>query len=327
MVYQDKIDRVREVISDHNSNVGKEDQVDFEKFLSCLKKAGGTTESTLSECTWEDLEDCGLPKLLAKRVASVFRSSDNQEVKVVSAKKADKMSLAELVTSFDPEDVSSPVARRLKEISNDQPFIVYKNGRIVDITETLTLISDIKAGFPAITEITTSDGDVKKVYKIGQLPSNLVDENPLYPGLPLRRDVCSQTGKSWTNISISTRQLVRVIYDVVYKGRINIDIAHNLIQQASSSNAEKELKLKYRQAAIEFDRLKEHDSLPKLKMTLGQGGGVSKKSESSSASLAVEVSKILDGKKVAWVKTFPGHYNYRCNKPGDDHNYYCDNTV
>lgn len=324
MVYQDKIDRVRELISDHNSNVEKENQVDFEKFLSNLKKSGGTTEHTIAECTWEDLEDCGLPKLLAKRVASVFRSSD-QEVKVVSAKKADKMSLAELVTSFDPEDSSSPVARRLKEISNDQPFVVYKNGRIVDITETLTLLTDLKAGFPAITEITTADGDIKKVYKIGQLPSNLVDENPLYPGLPLRRDVCCKTGRSWSSVPISTRQLIRVIYNVIYKGRIDIDIANNLIQQAISSNSEKELRLKYRQAAIEFDKLKEQDSLPKLKMTLGQSGGAPKKSDSptSLGDLAGEAKKILSGKKVTWVKTFPGHYNYRCNNPGDN-NHRCE---
>src|ERR1019366_3150514 len=49
--------------------------IDPEHFVDKLVLYGAAAEEMLKFCTWEDLENCGLPRLLAKKVAKVFRAS------------------------------------------------------------------------------------------------------------------------------------------------------------------------------------------------------------------------------------------------------------
>lgn len=49
--------------------------IDSEKFIEKLVLYGGVADELLRQCTWEDLENCGLPRLLARKVAAVFRKN------------------------------------------------------------------------------------------------------------------------------------------------------------------------------------------------------------------------------------------------------------
>jgi len=49
--------------------------IDSEKFIEKLTLYGGVADELLRQCTWEDLENCGLPRLLSRSVARVFRSN------------------------------------------------------------------------------------------------------------------------------------------------------------------------------------------------------------------------------------------------------------
>lgn len=274
MSYNDKVESARTILIEHNTNIGEgeEGKVDIDKFFSKLKASGGTTESSLSECTWEDLEDCGLPKILARKIANLFRrkeTSVSTTTEYLSPKKADRLPLGEMVAYLDPEDATNAVARRIKEVVGQNPFMVFKNGRILDVENTKKLLLDIKAGYPPVSVIKV-DGEIKKVYKLGELPDNFAEENPLYPGRPLRNGECDQTGRSWTGVPLSVRQLVRLVLLVVYKNKEDFDVVHNLIQLAVSPDAEKVIRDRYRQAAMEYDKLAELGNLPNLKVKLGK---------------------------------------------------------
>lgn len=239
MSYIDKLESARTLLLEHNTNLGEgeEGKVDIDKFFSKLKAAGGTTESSLSECTWEDLEDCGLPKILARKIANLFRkkefANNNSSAEYIGPKKVERMALGDIVAHFDPEDISNAVARRLKEVVGSNPFIVFKSGRMVDVDTTKKLLLELKAGYPPVTTVKV-DGEIKKVYKLGELPENYAEENPLYPGRPLRNGECDQTGRSWTGVPMSVRQLLRLVLNMEYRKGLTIDNTHNLIQLAVS---------------------------------------------------------------------------------------------
>lgn len=79
MSYENKIQAAREAISSHNLMAGSEAQVNGEEFFTKLQSHGGTTEAALRRCSWEDLMRWGLPELLAKVVADIFRSREPLE--------------------------------------------------------------------------------------------------------------------------------------------------------------------------------------------------------------------------------------------------------
>lgn len=51
-------------------------QIDVNSFVARIKGYGGTTSELLCQFTWEDLEDCGLSRLMARKVSEVFRADE-----------------------------------------------------------------------------------------------------------------------------------------------------------------------------------------------------------------------------------------------------------
>lgn len=193
------------------------------------------------------------------------------------------MSLEQLISVFDPEDTDSAVGKRLSSISKGQKFIVYSDGRAIDVPNTLKLLQEIKRGFNGREDLDV-DGTIKKVYRIGDLPDNYVDENPLYRDRPLRPDgTCDQLGRSWEGINQEIRQFIRVAMDIGAL-QINHEIAHTIFDMALEPTALTKLKQRYRTAAVTFEDLKKTNKLPSLKILLNRksGGGLS------------------DGKKIEW---------------------------
>lgn len=301
MSYNDRINAALQSLEQHNEAVGGEGKPGFinsEAFINCLKVSGGTSEERLSALSHEDILACMpghmvggtevKPRVLAKDIASIFRSNQvkAEEKRPISTKKADKMTPRELVESFDPEDYANSVGERLSTISRGEPFVVYLEGRMVDVETTFKLLMEIKGGFPGRNDVDVA-GNIKKVYKIGDLPENYADENPLYRDRPLRPDgTCDQTGRSWEGVDLAIRQLIRVAMDL---GELKVthETAHDIMDMALEAGALKNLRTRYRKSAVKFDELAKTGDLPKLKIALG-------------VSEEGDTTNFPEGKKVAW---------------------------
>ena len=278
MLYEKMWEAALAVIKTHNTAVGvgadntpNQGFVDPQQFKTCITVMGGMDAQSLNGISYEQILPClpnvqtpnGTikPMVLAQRIAQTWRQMykaeggpvTDDEKRPVSCKKADRMTPRELVESFDPTEDSSPVARRLAAMSKGEPFIVFESGRKVDVETTLKLLLEIKDSGMKGRPNYEVGGKIKRTYKVGQLPNNEVDENPLYPGRPLRPDgTCDQTQRSWEGVPLEFRQLV---YMAVGTGElvVTLENAHNILDIVLGTNAEKTLRQRYRQAAMQFD--------------------------------------------------------------------------
>lgn len=282
-MYEEKITSAITLIAEHNEAIGKDKDgnpnpgwVDPEEFTTCLKASGGTSEERLKGFSYENILTC-LPKfktpsgqevsplVVAKEIAKIFRGNETVEHRPVSRRRTERMTLRELVENFDPEEHTSAIAKRLYEISNGQAFIVFESGRVVDVETTMKLILEIKQGHKGRADIKVND-KIKRVHKIGQLPDNYADENPLYPQRPLRPDgTCDQTGRSWEGVPLEIMQLVRLAI-TTGELKVNLETAHNTLDMAMGEGAEEKLRNRYRKASVLFDE--KPDDRPKLKISL-----------------------------------------------------------
>ena len=296
MNYDEIFTSVIALIAEHNSNLPEKAQkINSAEFIDNIKIAGGTSVERLATMTHEDIIDCivperfrvanvpvpkiPVPRILAKAIAGIFRNKESKELVVkeeatpfVSVKKAEKMTLKELVEYFNPFDGQNAVYNQLVSRSKGEAFIVYNDDRTVNVGVTLLLLSEIQSGYNGRADINV-DNVVKKVYKITEIPDVYVDENPLYRNRPLRPDgTCDQTGRSWQGVPTNIRQLVRLAMD--HDG-LNVDIstAHNVMDIVMNPNAFTILITRYRKAAIKFTELAGVGNLPKLKILLGGSEG------------------------------------------------------
>lgn len=280
MTVETKFAAVRSLLDEHNKIVGegKPGFVDVELFFNQLKASGATTEDRLKGLSYEDIVEClpvfnGIkPKILAKDIAKIFRGRETEVESApnyVSPKKAERMTRKELVDCFDPENLSSSVAKILATLAKNEPFIVFESGRTVDRASTLILLEEIVKNYKGRTNYSVG-GEIKQVYRLGELPDNYADENPIYKGRPLRPDgTCDQTGRSWLGIPHVVQQLVQVIVEVVYKNNVTLDQAHALTDMAVGANASETLGNRYREAALEFSKRLRDGKLSLLKIALG----------------------------------------------------------
>jgi hypothetical protein len=288
MSLQEKYDSVRALIEQHNAILGSPDHhINTDSFIICCKLAGGTTEERLKALSYEDIlqhlpvmvhmSNSIKPIGLAKDIARVFRGKDEHlstnEARPVSAKKADKMTLKELVEAYDPEEAENPVGKRLKEISKGEKFIVFASGRTLDVETTVKLLQEIKQGYPGRQNIEVN-GEIKEVHPVGILPDNFVDENPLYRNRPLRPDgTCDQTNRSWNGIPMNVRQLIRVAMDNNFLKDISIERVHDIMDIVMGDKAFEKLAKRYPGAVVEFKKLESLGQLPVLKLVLKKGAG------------------------------------------------------
>ena len=76
MCYQSMLDSAREILEAHNKKTPQ--QIEIDQVFTKLVTMGGNNASVLeNDTTWEDLEDCGVPKILSERtreaVGGAFR--------------------------------------------------------------------------------------------------------------------------------------------------------------------------------------------------------------------------------------------------------------
>lgn len=304
MTVQEMFDAALAVVNQHNSVVGQGNPgyLDPNQFLGCIKAAGGTTAERLKSLAYEDILACMpdakvKPILLAKDIAKIFRGKEDtrqNEPRPVSAKKADKMTLRELVEAYDPEESENPVGKRLKDISRGEKFIVFASGRSLDVEATLKLLDEVKQGYEGRENIEINC-EIKEVHAVGDLPDNFVDENPLYRGRPLRPDgTCDQTNRSWNGVPMRVRQLIRVAMDNGDLKDISFERVHDIMDKVMENDAFPKLTKRYPASAVEFKKLESVGKLPTLKLVLKKDKGAGRSNR-----------PFENAKKVAWIAPPP----------------------
>jgi hypothetical protein len=267
MSYDDKINSATALIEEHNSKLEDiNDAVDVKEFKKKLKKLGGTSEEALKDATFEDIEVAGVPRILARKIATIFRLSEKQQTNFVSDKKAQQMHPLYLLQAYSANDPNSPVAKRLKELSRGQKFIVFSPGTSnVVVDASVKLLEEIMKGYPERTEYEL-DGKFVRTYPVGEGILTFADENPLYPNRPLRPDgTCDQTNRSWNGVPLYVRQL---IYLAVGKNGVTFDKAHNILDIVTGPDAEKKLIARYPKVAVELDEALASSTQPLLRIKL-----------------------------------------------------------
>ena len=276
MSYDSKIAVARDTIEQHNSNVTEDDnKVDFDKFVEKLRNMGGSSDEALKAVSWEDLQDCGLPRIMARRMSYIFRkdSDDNGSTSsaYISSKKVHSLSTKELIERYNPKDVKSPVSKRLKDLSEGKAFIVFNDNGSVDVEESVKLLGDIMNGLPEV-DTAFVGGRPFPVYKIGDRLDAYAEENPLYPGLALRSEErCCQTGRSWASVGSDVRQLLFIAIKQTRELEVRtVADAGDVMDRVMSQDCTLEtLRSRYPKASKSYDELSKIGRLPLLKIKLG----------------------------------------------------------
>jgi len=275
MSYDTKIQSAQTIIDEHNSNVEDSDQINFETFMDKLRKAGGTSGDALKACSWEDIQDCGIPRLIARRLTYIFRQSDGESGKsgYISTKKAEMLTPLELLERYNSRDPKSSVAKRLTELSDGKSFIVFSEGNKIDMKKSKELLEDLQEGLPE-TKTTFVNSIPTPVYKVGEKPDNYLDENPIYPSRILRSgQTCDQTGRSWGGVPVQVRQLLWLAVDKTKELTINsLDDAHTAMDKAVSKEAMTLIRQRYPKASLKYDELSKTSGLPSLKLLVNKQG-------------------------------------------------------
>lgn len=270
--YLTKIHAAVALIEEHNKAVTT--KVDAVKFVECLKNSGATTDSLLNEVMYEDLVTCGLPVILARNIAkTIFRKPTSEtsqpSSKYVSEKKVGSLTIQQLVESYDPVEFDNPVGKRLMEISKGQPCIAFDTNGSALVTASAKEIKSLREGFEPRTHVTVNDVPTK-LYKIGDKPGNLLDENPLYPGRPLREGECDQTNRSWTGVDDVTRAVLHLAVTQTRELTISqLKDAHDTLDLVLTTNGPATIRKRFPKASLTFDELKAQNKLPSLKLARG----------------------------------------------------------
>ena len=273
MTLSSKLAGARAILEAHNSQSTK--PVDVDQFFTNLTEMGGSSEEALSEATWEDLEKCGAPRILARKMATLFRGEQEKSTQAVQKviledndpeKLAKAMTPAQLIDAYDPKQSKSPIAERLKFFSEGKKFIVFNDDGSVDKGTSLKLLNELDDHGEA-NEVVGPEGDVRSVYTIGERPDRTAAEHPLYPKTALR-DGISESGCFWNSIDISVQQTLYLAVTETNEIDMNNVKEWDIFEIATGGVAK--VNRRYIQAAKLFNERKILGDLPSLRIKLGK---------------------------------------------------------
>lgn len=140
-------------------------------------------------------------------------------------------------------------------------FIAFKAGtQYVAIEETVDYVTDLETGYQPSKTIFV-DGDPVKLYKVGELPNQMITEDPLFPGQPLKRDRSMVNHVNWSKIGYDKRTFFRFL---LQRNEINpnnrVEVAQLFVHTID------ELKDMFPETYIEWKEANERNELPKLEI-------------------------------------------------------------
>lgn len=171
----------------------------------------------------------------------------------------------QLLRLYDPTKPSDPVTTALKGRFGSAPLIAFRETGEVALQETLDYTSGLEQNFPA-QETIMVDGVLTRLYPAGVKPDVTVDEDPVFPGKPLRNGMSTVNNRNWSKVEFKARQLCRL---VVNRGDVdpdNREATLRLIERAQAGFVT--LQEAYPEAHLEFRDAERQAKLPTLKISL-----------------------------------------------------------
>jgi len=277
--YIQKLKIAQEIVDKHNENLETSDRLQWDDILKLIKKMGGTTEDSLGEMTWEDIQDCGVPRLLSRSIAKVFREKETQIPPIVTKEILSQMTVAEILEYYDPNDERNIVTKALKKAANSEVnFIVFNENGKVDVAGSKKLW-DIYRETEMHSPMSNLGGTPRTVYKIGETLPKLLDENPILEGRPLIDGCCYKSGVRWDDIPLEIKQFVRVIHEFMDDYPTNEIVAkildfHEMLCKTSTNGTWKgtmeKLAKRYPNAWLSYQNMQDEKILPDLKIRTGK---------------------------------------------------------
>lgn len=264
--YNSKLSIVENLLKEYNES-NKEFPVLFGDFKKELRKAGGIDEEALRLVSWEDLMKMGLPLLIAKKAADIFRDKTDKK-NIYSDKKVSGMSYNELVEAYNPENTTNNVAERLKKLSNNQKFLVFSSGTL-NTQLSSKLLKELIDGYPERQTFISNDKKPVLVYRVGDRPGNFLTENPLFIGQYLRPDgTCTITDFNWNEISDTIKHILFLATHQTKECKIEdrfdgIDLLDKLFS-FKDEKAEERTRNRFIRASVLYDEMKVAGNLPSL---------------------------------------------------------------
>jgi hypothetical protein len=134
------------------------------------------------------------------------------------------MTPAQLLDAYDPHNLKTPVAERLKFFSEGKKFIVFNGDGSIDKEISLNLLNELDDHGETETYV-SADGDIRTTYAVGERPDSITNEHPLFPGVALRNG-CSAIGCVWDVINWKTKKTLYLA--VTETGEIDMSKMHEL---------------------------------------------------------------------------------------------------
>lgn len=267
MSYSAKITAAETLLSAHYKTINEPKKA--AELIEAIQKDGGTNEATLETITAFDLEELGVPKLLARRVAKAFGSVESTSVeKQIVIVDDNPVNLAarlkpeDLVGEYDPNDPTNPFGQRLQQISGGRAFLVFSPEGVLMALASAKLLRELLDGYNP-RQTYQSDGVLHQVYAIGQRPDRFADEHPIFDKVMLRPDGKSDAHVEWGNFPLPIRQLIRV---GVATGEVS-GKERDVFEEVNGKTFN-ELTLRWPSAGVQFKKLEGAGSLPSLKVPL-----------------------------------------------------------
>lgn len=222
--YDSAIAAVREVLVEHFGSLSSDAEEAGRKtdaVIASLRAHGGTSLAALREARWEDLAEAGIPRLLTRRVAKLFRDGESGEepesgvglAQIAAAlKSARDRETPELIDAYNPDDPTNPVAQALRERFGDRAFLVFDVSNVFDRAATKELAKSVAQGHP-IDEVYVYPGGAEvKIYPVGGRPDLILDLSPVFQR-PMPAGTCPDDRCAWGSVPLEVRQLVRLIIE------------------------------------------------------------------------------------------------------------------
>lgn len=172
-----------------------------------------------------------------------------------------------LIRLYDPSKATDPVTNALKKRFGEKKIIAFKDTGEVAVAESVAYIADLEQSFPE-QEAIEVDGSLTRLWPIGIKPDMQLDEDPLFPGSPLRQNRSVINHRNWSKVEHKTRQLCRIVLDRSEVNPRDPDAVLRLIERAEQGFDK--LKVAYPAAELDFKEMAKKDELPKLKVNVNQ---------------------------------------------------------
>lgn len=285
--YDRKVDLAKSIIDEHNAQLRASGPptetssgpvpalLSWDEIFAKLRQLGGTTDDALKNVTWEDLQECGVPRILARRLTNdVFRKTEKADKPfALKQSQVSAMSFEELFANYDPlAERNATVTARLMAEAGNRRCVVFNHNGTVNAEESARILRELKSGLAEreSTFIRYLNKPVK-IYRIGETNREVFWENPLYPGEALREETCDHTGASWAKIPLEARQ---IIYLAVKTGELKIndvEDAHRVISMLDCDSPLDKVQARYHKAAIALQDLQAVGNAPLMRIKRQNG--------------------------------------------------------